>query len=117
MAFREKLSTIADTITEASGSVWAGAVAFSAIVFWAVTGPLFKFSSTWQLVINTGTTIVTFLMVFAIQHTQNRETRATQLKLDELIRASKAHNDLIAVEQEDDRRLKQRARQSRERKK
>jgi low affinity Fe/Cu permease len=91
-------------------------IAFSAIVVWAITGPVFKFSSTWQLVINTGTTIVTFLMVFAIQHVQNRETRATQLKLDELIRATAAHNDLVAVELEDDRQLKKRQRASRERK-
>jgi low affinity Fe/Cu permease len=69
------------------------------VAFWGITGPVFKFSDTWQLVINTGTTIVTFLMVFLIQNTQNRESHAVQLKLDELIRAAKgAHNALLDLE-------------------
>ena len=68
------------------------------VVLWLVTGPLFKFSNAWQLVINTGTTIVTFLMVFLIQSTQNRDAKATHLKLDELIRSSKARNVFADLE-------------------
>ena len=76
------------------------------IVIWAVTGPLFKFSDTWQLVINTGTTIITFLMVFLIQNTQNRDALAVQLKLDELISSIKeARNEIIDVEDLGDKEL------------
>ena len=75
------------------------AIAVSVVLLWAVTGPLFQFSDTWQLVINTGTTIVTFLMVFLIQNTQNRDTEALQLKIDELIRVTQqARNRLINLE-------------------
>jgi low affinity Fe/Cu permease len=81
------------------GSTWAFAGAALIILVWAVTGPLFRFSDTWQLVINTGTTIVTFLMVFIIQNTQNRDARAINLKLNELIRAiDKAGNHMIDIE-------------------
>jgi len=77
------------------------ALAFLAIILWAATGPLFGWSDTWQLVINTGTTIVTFLMVFVIQNTQNRDTAAVHLKLDELIRVNKtARNSLISLEEQ-----------------
>ena len=84
---------IASHVSTLAGSASTFLLAFSVIIAWAVTGPLFNFSNTWQLVINTGTTIVTFLMVFLIQNTQNRDSKAMQLKLDELIRASKAARD------------------------
>jgi low affinity Fe/Cu permease len=90
----------------ASGSPLIFGLAVLVIVAWGVTGPVFGFSDTWQLVINTSTTIVTFLMVFLIQNTQNRDGHALQLKLDELIRSSeKSHNALINIEELTDEEL------------
>jgi low affinity Fe/Cu permease len=81
------------------GSAWVFTGAIVIIVVWALTGPMFHYSNTWQLIINTGTTIVTFLMVFLIQNTQNRDAKAAHLKLDEIIRALKgARNELIDLE-------------------
>jgi low affinity Fe/Cu permease len=88
------------------GSAWAFTGAILIIVVWALTGPTFHFSDTWQLIINTGTTIVTFLMVFLIQNTQNRDAKAVHLKLDEIIRAIKgARNELVDLEKLSDEDL------------
>ena len=83
-------------VSDAVGSHWAFLAALAVVLVWAVTGPLFHFSDSWQLVINTGTTIVTFLMVFLIQATQNRDGKAVQLKLDELIRAQRSARNVFA---------------------
>ena len=88
------------------GSAWSFAAAILIIVVWAATGPIFHFSDTWQLIINTGTTIVTFLMVFLIQNTQNRDAKAVHLKLDEIIRAlGKARNEMVDLEELSDEEL------------
>src|SRR5690349_17121611 len=90
------------------GASWAFSAACFLILAWAATGPIFHFSDTWQLVINTGTTIITFLMVFLIQNTQNRDTEALQIKLDELIRAMKgAQNVVLDLEELDDKDLEE----------
>ena len=95
----DRFRRVAGGAAEALGSSWAFMAAVAVVLAWAATGPLFGFSDTWQLVINTGTTIVTFLMVFLIQNAQNRDAKALHLKLDELIHAVKeARNELIDVE-------------------
>jgi low affinity Fe/Cu permease len=84
---------------QATGGKWGFVTAFGVVAAWAISGPIFRYSDDWQLVINTGTTIVTFLMVFLIQNAQNRESKAVHLKLDELIRAVKnASNEMIDIE-------------------
>lgn len=96
----EVFRKIANRTAHGVGHPWAFAAAVGIVLVWGVTGPLFHFSDTWQLVINTGTTIVTFLMVFLIQNTQNRDSHAIHLKLDELIRANKsARNALLTAEE------------------
>lgn len=90
---------IATAVSAAVGQPWAFIVAALCIIIWAISGPLFGFSDTWQLVVNTSTTIITFLMVFIIQNSQNRDAAAMQAKLDELIRAvDKARNQFIGIE-------------------
>jgi low affinity Fe/Cu permease len=94
-----RFSRFSAMVARLSGKPITFALAALIVVVWAVTGPIFHYSDTWQLVINTGTTIVTFLMVFLIQNTQNRDTLALQLKLDELLLATKkARNELVGVE-------------------
>lgn len=103
----EKLfRTIATKASQASGHAQTFVVALIVILIWAVTGPIFDYSNTWQLMINTGTTIVTFLMVFLIQNTQNRDSLAMHLKLDELIKSVKgARNSMVNVEELSDTEL------------
>jgi low affinity Fe/Cu permease len=101
--FRKFAAKAADAV----GSSWAFLLATVIIVVWALTGPLFHYSDTWQLVINTGTTIITFLMVFLIQNTQNRDAKGIHVKLDELIKAtSGARNDVIDLDVLSDEQLK-----------
>jgi low affinity Fe/Cu permease len=97
---------IAHSVGRVTGSAWTFCLAVVAVLVWAVAGPYFGFSNTWQLFINTGTTILTFLMVFLIQNNQNRDSQATQLKLDELIKAlGRARNDFIDIEEDKEDKL------------
>ena len=96
---RNAFNRAADRANEVLGSVWAVILSVVVVLTWALTGPLFQFSDTWQLAINTGTTVVTFWMVFVIQNSQNRASKAVQLKLDEVIRAlDGAENKFIRLE-------------------
>lgn len=89
---------MAGAVAHATGRPWAFALCVASVLVWGATGPVFRYSETWQLIINTGTTIVTFLMVFLIQNTQNRDGAAIQAKLDELIRSGQGKNDFIGIE-------------------
>jgi low affinity Fe/Cu permease len=105
MNFARLFTEIASVVARWTGKPLTFIVCIVTVLVWAGTGPLFHYSDTWQLVINTGTTIVTFLMVFLIQNTQNRDNAAVQAKLDELIRASKAKNEFIGIEHLSDEEL------------
>ena len=106
MSIANSFNRFAKWTSRAAGHPSTFGIAAAVILIWAVTGPIFRFSDTWQLFINTGTTIVTFLMVFLIQNTQNRDGVAMQIKLDELIRALQgAHNELVNLEDLSDREL------------
>jgi low affinity Fe/Cu permease len=98
LALAERFRAFACKASIRLGSHWAFSIAVAVVAIWLITGPIFHFSEAWQLVINTGTTIVTFLMVFLIQATQNRDATAVHLKLDELIRSSKARNIFADLE-------------------
>jgi low affinity Fe/Cu permease len=108
MGFSDSFTRFAKWTARTSGHPSTFALAVGVILLWAVTGPLFGFSDTWQLVINTATTVITFLMVFLIQNTQNRDAIAMQLKLDELIRAMRgAENSVLSLEDMTEEELEQ----------
>jgi low affinity Fe/Cu permease len=104
--FGVSFGRMAATIAGWVGSAWAFVLAVLSILAWGATGPYYHYSDTWQLIVNTATTVITFLMVFLIQNTQNRDARALHLKLDEVIRAiHNAHNDMIDIEKLSDTEL------------
>jgi low affinity Fe/Cu permease len=104
----ERFAALANKAATLAGNYLTFLLALGIVLLWAIAGPIFGFSETWQLVINTGTTIVTFLMVFLIQNTQNRDSMAMHLKIDELIRAlEKADNTLIEAEGDTDKELRE----------
>ena len=105
MKLSQAFSKFADRVAKLTGKPLTFIACVILIVVWAASGPVFHFSDTWQLVINTGTTIITFLMVFLIQNSQNRDAAAIQAKLDELIRVGAAHNRFIGIEQLTDDQL------------
>jgi low affinity Fe/Cu permease len=103
----KKCTQIADYIAEATGYPIVFAAALIIVLVWLATGPIFAYSNSWQLIINTGTSVITFLMVFLIQNSQNRDSAALQAKIDELIRVSEAHNRFVGIENLDAEEIKE----------